>query len=108
MSDHIKCSCEHCGAKYRLPAEAQGRSAKCKACGKKFEIPLPEQSLEDSVLCWLTDANAEEAVDKPRVFQAPKAAPGASRKKGGLLQLKRNDDSSAAAESGAAAQSEKR
>lgn len=67
----IKCACSHCGAKYRLPVEAQGRSARCKQCGEKFEVPR-KQGLEDSILSWLTEPDAEEeAVAQPRVISAP-------------------------------------
>lgn len=74
MADTIKCTCEHCGAKYRLPVEAQGRSARCKRCGKRFEIPR-EQSLEDSVLTWLMAPEDEEVDEEtpaqPRVINMP-------------------------------------
>jgi hypothetical protein len=76
VADSIKCLCSHCGAKYRLPAEAAGRSAKCKRCGEKFHIPR-EQSLEDSVITWLTgpgddEGNEETIVARPRVINMPK------------------------------------
>ncbi|MBU0637834.1 MAG: hypothetical protein KKB50_03140 [Planctomycetes bacterium] len=69
MSETIKCACSHCGAKYRLPVEAQGRSARCKKCGEKFKVPRAE-SLEDSVLSWLADPEAEqeESAARPRVI----------------------------------------
>lgn len=72
MSDSIKCACSHCGAKYRLPVEAQGRTARCKRCGKGFQIPQPQQSLEDTILAWLASPeNEEEEVAKPRVISMP-------------------------------------
>jgi len=78
VADTIKCICEHCGAKYRLPLEAQGRSARCKRCGERFEIPK-QQSLEDSVLTWLSGPEEEEAVEEetpmqPRVISMPTKA----------------------------------
>jgi hypothetical protein len=78
VPDTIKCNCQHCGAKYRLPIEAQGRSARCKRCGKRFDIPR-EQSLEDSVLTWLTAPEDEPAADEdmpsqPKVISMPKRA----------------------------------
>ncbi|RMF81881.1 MAG: hypothetical protein D6744_06635 [Planctomycetota bacterium] len=70
MAEFLKCSCDQCGAKYRLPVEFRGRTAKCKKCGAKFKIPA-EKSLEDSVLDWLSEAEAdaerEEEVSKPRI-----------------------------------------
>ncbi len=75
MSDTIKCLCGNCGAKYRLPVEFAGRTARCKKCGQRFEVPRPAaKTLEDSVLDWLTD---EEDVDQqetlqPRVVNLPK------------------------------------
>jgi DNA-directed RNA polymerase subunit RPC12/RpoP len=73
MPDTIKCSCSHCGAKYRLPAEAQGRTARCKRCGEKFAVPR-EQSLEDSILTWLSaPEEAEEAAPPPRIISMPGA-----------------------------------
>jgi PHP family Zn ribbon phosphoesterase len=77
VSETVKCACEKCGAKYRLPIEYQGRSARCKKCGEKFKIPA-EKSVEDSVLDWLTEAaDAEEAVDQPRIRSvADSAGPG--------------------------------
>lgn len=74
MSDTIKCSCSHCGAKYRLPVEAQGRTAKCKRCGNKFDVPR-QNSLEDSILTWLSAPNEDDVEDaapaKPRVISMP-------------------------------------
>jgi len=78
MADTIKCTCSHCGAKYRLPVEAQGRTARCKRCGNKFEIPR-EQSLEDTILAWLATPDEEEdeaAPAKPRVITMPAATEG--------------------------------
>lgn len=72
MSDGIRASCSHCGAKYRLPAEAAGRSARCKKCGEKFEIPRAK-TLEDSVLDWLGEPETDEEVaERPRVISMPK------------------------------------
>ncbi len=79
MADFIKCTCGHCGAKYRLPAEFQGRKARCKKCGEKFEVPRIK-SLEDSVLDWLNEADedvesgSEESVAPPRIVNIPKSA----------------------------------
>ncbi len=74
MADTIKCSCSKCGAKYRLPVEAQGRTARCKRCGEKFEIPRAE-SLEDSILTWLTSPEEAETEGgtpaQPRVISMP-------------------------------------
>ena len=88
MSD-IKCTCSHCGAKYRLPAEYGGRHARCKKCGEKFEVPKGDKSLEDSVLDWLNDEANEEVVEQPRVINIPKEAAstdGAKRK--GVIRMK--------------------
>ena len=72
MSDTIKCACSHCGAKYRLPVEAQGRRARCKRCGKKFEVPR-EKNLEDTILSWLAapEEEEEEELAQPRVISMP-------------------------------------
>lgn len=72
MADTIKCTCSHCGAKYRLPVEAQGRNAKCKRCGEKFQVPMQE-NLEDSILSWLNVPDEEDdlAPAKPRVISMP-------------------------------------
>lgn len=74
MAETIKCVCNHCGAKYRLPIEAQGRSAKCKRCGEKFRIPQ-NQSLEDSILTWLGPPGGDDDDDvapaKPKVINMP-------------------------------------
>ncbi|MEW6251784.1 MAG: hypothetical protein AB1716_14155 [Planctomycetota bacterium] len=71
MAETIKCNCSHCGAKYRLPIEAQGRTARCKRCGEKFHVPRSE-SLEDSILTWLTAPDEEEVEEaapaQPRVI----------------------------------------
>jgi hypothetical protein len=73
VSDQIRASCGQCGAKYRLPVEAAGRSARCKKCGGTFEVPQAK-SLEDSVLDWLTEPEVEEEVvaDRPRVINMQK------------------------------------
>jgi DNA-directed RNA polymerase subunit RPC12/RpoP len=74
VSDTIKCVCTSCGAKYRLPVEAQGRTARCKQCGSKFEVPRVTQSLEDSIMAWLSgpsEDDTEETVDRPRVVNLP-------------------------------------
>lgn len=94
MSD-IKCNCTTCGAKYRLPAEYQGRSARCKKCGNKFQVPEQEKTLEDSVLDWLKEPEGaeEEVVEQPRVINMPKKTdvdssdPGVKR---GPIRLKSN------------------
>jgi hypothetical protein len=86
----IKCLCSHCNAKYRLPAEFAGRTARCKKCGEKFDVPKGEKSLEDSVLDWLSDADeTEEVIEQPRVINIPKDAAAAegSRKKG-VIRMK--------------------
>lgn len=77
VSDTVKCGCPKCGAKYRLPVEYQGRSAKCKKCGDKFKIPA-EKTVEDSVLDWLSEepASSEDTtVERPRVVSISDAAP---------------------------------
>lgn len=90
MSDSIKCTCSHCGAKYRLPVEAQGRTARCKKCGDKFEVPR-EASLEDTVLTWLTESDADdelEAVDQPRVITMPTSDTEGSQRYRGPIRKK--------------------
>jgi DNA-directed RNA polymerase subunit RPC12/RpoP len=78
MGETVKCACSHCGAKYRLPVEAQGRTARCKRCGEKFDVPR-EQSLEDSILTWLTAPEEDEveqaAPAQPRVISMPASDP---------------------------------
>lgn len=97
MSETIKCVCSHCGAKYRLPVEAQGRTARCKRCGEKFEVPR-QLSLEDSILTWLTSPEEQEAEEttpaKPKVInltahEAGQTAP-ASQQPRGPIRLKDN------------------
>lgn len=93
MADTIKCRCSHCGAKYRLPIEAQGRAARCKRCGERFEVPR-EQSLEDSILAWLTAPvdEEDEAPAQPKVISMPSASAGesqdAEQKRRGLIRMK--------------------
>jgi PHP family Zn ribbon phosphoesterase len=94
VADFIKCNCPKCGAKYRLPVEFQGRRARCKKCGDKFEVPRTK-TLEDSVLDWLSEAEAEEekeqAVARPRVISIPKesaANPDSQAKRRGPIRLK--------------------
>lgn len=76
--DFVKAVCPKCQAKYRLPAEAQGRVARCKRCGEKFEVPR-KLSLEDSVLTWLTGPVEEdeevEAPVQPKVISMPQQQP---------------------------------
>lgn len=89
----IKCVCAACGAKYRLPVEFGGRTARCKKCGAKFEVPK-EKGLEDSVLDWLAEGEeAEEAIEKPRVISMPPKSAAADdsdagRKPQGVIRLK--------------------
>jgi hypothetical protein len=95
VAETIKCACSHCGAKYRLPVEAQGRSARCKRCGEKFDIPR-QDSLEDSILTWLTQPDEEEAETaapaKPRIISMPAADPSeqsmAGRRMRGSIRMK--------------------
>ena len=100
VADTIKCACPHCGAKYRLPIEAQGRRARCKRCGQKFEVPR-EESLEDTILTWLTPAKeAEDAeVSRPRVISMPKEPVDEEARKRvrGPIRLKSGSESSEAA-----------
>ncbi len=72
MSEPISCKCPDCGAKYRLPAEVQGRSVRCKKCQSKFKVPKRD-NLEDSILDWLTEADPEEETTtyEPRVISMP-------------------------------------
>ena len=95
MADTVKCACSHCGAKYRLPIEAQGRTARCKRCGEKFAVPR-QDSLEDSVLTWLTvptEDEVDEAPAPPKVISMPtepvdQAATDALRKARGPIRMK--------------------
>lgn len=94
MSDLIKCLCGSCGAKYRLPAELAGRSARCKKCGEKFEIPKTK-TVEDSVLDWLKDPEDDEAaspVDQPRIITMSKGnsddSEAARKISGGPIRMK--------------------
>lgn len=42
MFDSIRAVCPHCGAAYKLPASAVGKSATCKQCEVKFKVsPAP-------------------------------------------------------------------
>ncbi len=80
MADAIKCDCPECGAKYRLPLEAGGRSVRCKKCDQKFRVPEPETRLEDSVMSWLADVDgdADEAdTNGPRVIRMKDDKPSA-------------------------------
>lgn len=68
MASILKAVCPQCRTKYRLPAEAAGRSARCKVCQVKFRVPKPA-SLDDSVVMWLDDnAEDEPVVSQPRVI----------------------------------------
>jgi DNA-directed RNA polymerase subunit RPC12/RpoP len=95
VAETIKCACSHCGAKYRLPMEAQGRTARCKRCGDKFDVPR-QQSLEDSILTWLTSPEEEEAHEaapsQPRIISMPATDPSeqsvAGRKFRGTIRMK--------------------
>jgi hypothetical protein len=97
VPETIKCNCSHCGAKYRLPIEAQGRTARCKRCGEKFEVPRLE-SLEDSILTWLSSPDEDQADEaapaQPRVInmqageQPVEADPTAPRKPRSAIRLK--------------------
>ncbi len=95
VSETIKCNCPGCGAKYRLPVEAQGRTARCKRCGGKFEVPR-DQTLEDSILTWLAAPEDEEreetAPAPPRVINMPatdsREAADAVRKMRGPIRMK--------------------
>ncbi|HPM24436.1 MAG TPA: hypothetical protein PLP66_11065 [Phycisphaerae bacterium] len=98
MAETIKCACSHCGAKYRLSVEAQGRSARCKRCGERFDIPQ-SQSLEDSILTWLSSPADEEEEDmapaKPKVISMPASDPNtesvAGRRLRGTIRMKSPD-----------------
>jgi hypothetical protein len=103
MEETIKCTCSQCGAKYRLPLEAQGRTARCKRCGEKFEVPM-KQSLEDSILTWLAVPEDEEVEEgapaKPRVISMPGDDPNqgtvAGRRRG-AIRMKDQDSKQASA-----------
>ena len=89
MADTLKCACPKCGAKYRLPIEAQGRTARCKRCGDKFQVPRV-QSLEDTILSWLMEPEEEEAPPPPKVITMPKEEvdPEAAKRLRGPIRLK--------------------
>jgi hypothetical protein len=98
MSDGIRCTCPSCAAKYRLPDEAQGRTARCKVCGVKFDVP--KMSLEDSVLDWLTEgAERDDDIEQPRVINIQRAAnpDGASRRRGVIRMRSASEESHAPA-----------
>lgn len=96
MSDTIKCACQNCGAKYRLPVESQGRRARCKKCGEVFAVPrIKAATVEDSILGWLDEPDSDEdTVAMPRVINMPKDTgdgdgDGAALKKvRGLIRMK--------------------
>lgn len=105
MSETIKILCPECSAKYRLPLEAAGRTARCKVCGTKFAVPA-QKNLEDSVLDWLRDPNVEEeeAVDQPKVINMPKRAEGDSSASGsrrGPIRFRESDEPKSGVQSGA-------
>lgn len=90
MAETIKCTCSNCGAKYRLPAETQGRTARCKKCGEKFMVPR-ETSLEDSIMAWLSEADEDDhPVDQPRIISmnAPAEDADAARQRKGPIRMK--------------------
>lgn len=90
MSDMIKCACSHCGAKYRLPVEAQGRAVRCKKCNEKFEVPRSE-SLEESILSWLTDPDEEKeevTAEQPRVINMAAVGGEAKTVSRGIIRMK--------------------
>ena len=97
MTETIKCACP-CGAKYRLPIEAQGRHARCKKCGEKFLVPR-DLSLEDSILSWLDEPQEQdEAIERPRVISMPHdSSETGSRRSKAIIRQKTgsSDDSSA-------------
>ena len=92
MSDTIKCACQNCGAKYRLPVESQGRRARCKKCGEIFAVPrAAPATVEDSILGWLDEPDPDDAtVERPRVINMPAEAadPEAAKKIRGMIRLK--------------------
>lgn len=91
----VKCTCSHCGAKYRLPIEAQGRKARCKKCGEHFSVPRAGD-MEDSILAWLSEPDHEEdVVDQPRVINMNVDAADADslRKAKGPIRMKATDSS---------------
>ena len=93
MSDTIKCACQSCGAKYRLPIESQGRRARCKKCGEVFAVPRAKAvTVEDSILGWLDDPDADsDTVAQPRVINMPKDTgedADAVKKVRGLIRMK--------------------
>ncbi len=90
MTETIKCACSHCGAKYRLPQESQGRVARCKRCGEKFEVPRLEQSLEDTIMTWLSSPEDEDTeVARPRVINmSPTSDADAAKRARGPIRMK--------------------
>ena len=92
MSDTIKCACQNCGAKYRLPIESQGRKARCKKCGEVFNVPrLQPQNMEESILDWLSEPESQdEVVAPPKVISMPaaQADPEVAKRVRGMIRLK--------------------
>jgi len=88
VTETVKCACE-CGAKYRLPIEFQGRTARCKKCGEKFKVPKIK-NLEDSVLDWLADepAKSKDDVEQPRVINMSSTVPRSGQQPRGPIRLK--------------------
>ncbi len=92
MSDTIKCRCQNCGAKYRLPVESQGRKARCKKCGEVFAVPrVKPATVEDSILGWLDEPDPDgDTVAMPRVINMPKDTGDSAtlKKVRGLIRMK--------------------
>jgi hypothetical protein len=98
VADTVKCACSHCGAKYRLPIEAQGRTARCKRCGEKFDVPR-EESLEDTILSWLAPEDEDVEIAPPRVISMPRdpVDPDLAKRKKGPIRIKDEADAEAKA-----------
>lgn len=71
----LQIHCPHCAASLAVPEDAGGRKGRCPQCRNTFRVPDAQSMLEDSVTCWLEQAEEPETNDLfDQGDSAPKAA----------------------------------
>ena len=67
MPSALSFGCPTCGASFRVPAAAAGRTARCKRCGAQFQSPSPSPSEQPTT----SPQPENEPADPPSVTDVP-------------------------------------
>lgn len=94
----LQIHCPHCAASLAVPEDAGGRKGRCPQCRNTFRVPDARSMLEDSVTCWLEEAEEPETddlFDQGGTAAAAQKPNKPSKPTGESIAQKRNDSAPA-------------